>query len=103
MKIQIFPNALNDEDERAAFSFPKNHLRIICDGPADGSDDHVAHSDLVTSGGYKTRKQEAQHDVIGLPLSAWTLKETVVACRHLFKAKASEVKDAFFSAEEAFA
>jgi hypothetical protein len=70
-------------------------FRCICDGPCLGDDDHVDSSDLVTSGGYKAPKDAARGEIIALPLSAWTQKEVIQACRHLFDAKVGRAKEIF--------
>ena len=74
---------------------PSPYFRTVCDGPRHGHDDHVGDSDLVTSGGYKTPKDEACTEINSLPLSAWTQKEVIQACRHLFKAKVVQAKEIF--------
>jgi hypothetical protein len=70
-------------------------FRSMCDGPHQDDEDHVGISDLVTSGGYKAPKDEAIDEVIELPLSAWTQKEVIQACRHLFDAKVVQAKEIF--------
>ena len=74
---------------------PRPHLRSMCDGPRHGHVDHVAGADLVTSGGYKDPKDEASTEINPLPLSAWTLKEVIQGCRHLFKVKSTDAKRIF--------
>jgi hypothetical protein len=71
------------------------HFRTICDGPNHAHEDHVGDADLVTSGGYQPPKQEAIKSLNALPLSAWTPKEVIHACRHLFNAKSVQVKKTF--------
>mmetsp|Transcript_25058 Transcript_25058/g.59553 ORF Transcript_25058/g.59553 Transcript_25058/m.59553 type:complete len:632 (-) Transcript_25058:167-2062(-) len=76
--------------------FFDQYLRLICDGPCyDDKDNFVKRADLVTSGGYKEPKDEARTELNPLPLSAWTEKEVVLACRVLFGRRKIEAKDYF--------
>jgi hypothetical protein len=75
---------------------PNSYIRSMCDGPRhDNDDDHVGDSDLVTRGGYKTPKDEASTEINSLPLSAWTQKEVIQACRHLFNVKVVQAREIF--------
>mmetsp|Transcript_3734 Transcript_3734/g.8983 ORF Transcript_3734/g.8983 Transcript_3734/m.8983 type:complete len:635 (-) Transcript_3734:340-2244(-) len=71
------------------------YLWTICDGPRYGSDDHVHGTDLVTSSGFRQPNDEGMGDIDPLPLSVWTQKEAILACRYLFKASAAATKEAF--------
>jgi hypothetical protein len=73
----------------------RSYLRSMCDGPSHGSKDRVGGADLVTSGGYSNPKDEGWDDINSLPLSAWTLKEMIQGCRHLFKLKVNMTKMIF--------
>ena len=93
----IFSNGINNEDSITSYRNYRRHLRLMCDGPKQGDDDYVGcvKSDLVTSGGYEDNKDEAMDEIYALPLSAWTMKEMIQGCRHLFRVKAQRVKEIF--------
>lgn len=91
----VLEHIFADDIRASDFTKVRNHrsyLRSICDGPSHRSEDHVLRADLVTSGGCQLPKDEAWEDINSLPLSAWTLKEMILGCRHLFNLQANTTK-----------